>query len=111
MAVFVVVNLEVVNVNEQDCYLALADIDKLDLVINGALDRFTVIKTGKAVVACSFRKEFFTLLCTVNINDNADNLSNVSISVTDSRSTEQYPNIVAVDILPAILVAFEFLAL
>mgnify|MGYP000785481814 FL=1 len=111
MAVFVVVNLEVVNVNEQDCYLALADIDKLNFVINGALDGFTVIKTCKAVVACSFRKELFTLLCTVNINDNADNLSNVSISVTDSRSTEQYPDIVAVDILPAILVAFEFLAL
>ena len=111
MAVFVVVNLEVVNVNEQDCYLALADIDKLDLVINGALDRFTVIKTCKAVVACSFREELFTLLRTVNINDNADNLSDVSISVTDSRSTEQYPDIVAVDVLPAIFVAFEFLTL
>ena len=111
MAVFVVVNLEVVNVNEQYCYLALADIDKLDLVINGTLDRFTVIKTCKAVIACSFRKEFFTLLCTVNINDNADDLGDISISVTDSCSTEQYPYIVAVDVLPAIFVAFEFLAL
>ena len=111
MAVFVVVNLEVINVNEQNCHLALADIDKLDLVINGTLDGFTVIKTRKAVVACSFRKEFFTLLCTVNINDNTDDLSNISISVTDSRSTHKYPYIVAVDVLPAIFVAFEFLAL
>ena len=111
MAVFIIVYLKVINIYEQNSKLALADIDKLDFVINGTLDRFTVIKTCKAVVACSFREELFTLLCTVNINDNADDLSDVSISVTDSRSTEQYPDIVAVDVLPAILVAFEFLAL
>ena len=111
MAVFIIVYLKVININEQDSKLALANIDEIDLVVNGTLNRLTVIKTGKAVIACSFGQKLFTLLCTVDINNNTDYLSYVAVSVTDSSSTEQYPYIVAVNILPAIFVSGKLLAL
>ena len=102
--------LEVVNIDEQHRHLGLTRFGEVYLVVYLALDGLAVVKLGQRVEASAGGQLLLALLCAVDIQDNADYLYRVALLVAESCGSYQHPDIVAVDVLHAVLVVLELFA-
>ena len=110
VAVLIVIVLEVVNVDEQNCHLALTGFGQRDLVVDLALDGLAVVKLGQRVEACAGGQLLLALLSAVDIQHDSDDLLGIALLVAQRRGSDKHPDVVAVDVLHTVLIVLELLA-